>query len=101
MLPVNRSQWVQRSLDAYRPLFEGLAGSLTPPPGEEAEQSDDPEAWLGQLMSALGPMMLGLTAGSMIGHLARRSFGQYDLPVPRPPSDELAIVSANIDAFVD
>ena len=102
ILPVNRSQWVQRSLDAYRPVLEDLAASLAPPPDETEDQAAaDPEAWLGQLMSAMGPMMLGLTTGSMIGHLARRSFGQYDLPVPRPPDDELVIVPANIESFVE
>jgi putative hydrolase len=35
----------------------------------------------------------------MVGHLARRSLGQYDLPVPRPPSDELMIVPANLAEF--
>jgi putative hydrolase len=44
-------------------------------------------------------MMLGMTAGSMVGHLARRSFGQYDLPIPRPASDELMVVPANLDEF--
>ena len=43
--------------------------------------------------------MLGMTAGSMVGHLARRSFGLYDLPIPRTPSDELMIVVANLDEF--
>ena len=28
--------------------------------------------------------MMGMAAGSMVGHLARASFGQYDLPIPRP-----------------
>jgi len=43
--------------------------------------------------------MLGMTAGSMIGHLARRSFGQYDLPIPRPLSDELAFASALLSGY--
>jgi putative hydrolase len=98
--------WVQRSLDAYRELFERLAGSLSSPEG--APPSDDPlssdptdptGAWLGGIMSMLGPMMLGMTAGSMLGHLARRSFGQYDLPVPRPRSDELLLVVTNLAEF--
>ena len=42
------------------------------------------------LLKMIGPMMLGMTAGSMVGHLAQRSFGPYDLPIPRPPADELA-----------
>ena len=106
ILPVTRSQWVQHSLDAYRPLFEHLATSLTPNPAEADAapiENDplggDPGAWLGPLMAMIGPMMLGMTAGSMLGHLSRRSFGQYDLPVPRPTSDELLLVVANLDEF--
>ena len=54
---------------------------------------------LGPLLSMMQPMMVAMTAGSMVGHLARRSLGQYDLPVPRPPSDELMIVVPNLDGF--
>lgn len=104
VVPVTRAMWIQRSADAYRPLFERLAGSLTGP--KAAAVDDDPElagdpmvAMWGNMVDALAPMMLSMTAGSMVGHLARRSLGQYDLPVPRPPSDELMIVSANLAEF--
>jgi len=50
-------------------------------------------------------MVLAMTAGSMVGHLAQRSFGQYDLPIPRPTTgasaDELLLVVPNLDAFAD
>lgn len=104
VVPVTRMQWVQRSLDAYKPLFESLASSLstTPDPSAgPAEQGDPFAAVLSQLMGSMAPMMLGVTAGGMIGHLARRSFGQYDLPVPREPSDELLLVLPNVSAFAD
>ncbi len=106
VLPVTRTQWVQHSLDAYRPLFERLATSLAAPPTppDAADPADpfggaDPANLLGPLMAMIGPMMLGMTAGSMLGHLSRRSFGQYDLPIPRPESDELLLVIANLDEF--
>jgi putative hydrolase len=54
---------------------------------------------MGPLMQMIGPMMLGMTAGSMVGHLAQRSLGQYDLPIPRPLGDELLVVPRNIDEF--
>jgi putative hydrolase len=44
-------------------------------------------------------MMLSMTAGSMVGHLATRALGVYDLPIPRPRSDELQLVLPNLDAF--
>ena len=109
IVPVTRTQWTQRSMDALRDLFEALAGSLSGGirlPTDERFDVGDPDdagdpmaAMLGELMQMLGPMMLGMTAGSMLGHLARRSFGQYDLPIPRPPSDQLMVVVPNLDAF--
>jgi putative hydrolase len=50
-------------------------------------------------MQMLTPMMLGMTAGSMVGHLATRSFGQYDLPIPRQASDTIHVLVGNLDAF--
>jgi putative hydrolase len=102
VMPVTRSQWAQRTLDAYKPLFELLAGSLQQDdttPADDPSGGADPMAWMAPLMQMIGPTMLGMTAGSMVGHLARRSFGQYDLPIPRPPTDELTIVTANLDSF--
>src|SRR5690606_17712249 len=46
--------------------------------------------------------MLSMTAGSMVGHLAKRSFGQYDLPIPRPRTgtgDDLLVVVPNLEEF--
>ena len=101
IVPVTRGQWALRTLDAYRPLFERLAGSLQAPTAapEQELPAGEPMAWMAPLLQMIGPMMLGMTAGSMVGHLAQRAFGQYDLPIPRPPGDELLVVVSNIDAF--
>jgi putative hydrolase len=106
VLPVTRGAWAQRTLDDYRPLLETLASSLGSPevPGDEPDDpfggpDDQLAAMLGPMMQAMQPMMVAMTAGSMVGHMARRSFGQYDLPLPRRASDELLIVVPNLDAF--
>ena len=104
VVPITRAVWLQRAADAYRPLFEGLAASLStssaPAAPDPDEVAGDPMAavW-GNLMGAMAPMVLSMTAGSMLGHLARRSLGQYDLPVPRPRSDELVLVAPNVAEF--
>jgi len=100
---VTRSQWANEALTAYKPLFERLTGALAPEqaptPTDDIGLGADPGAALfGQMMSMLGPMMLSMTAGSMVGHLAKRSLGQYDIPIPRT-GDEIHIVPANIDEF--
>ena len=109
--PVTRSQWAMMTIDAYRPLFERMAGAIkaesATPPGSEidpftmGEEGDPTGQWLAQLMQLLSPMMLGMTAGSMVGHMSTRNFGQYDLPIPRPVSDDLPVLVANLDAFGD
>ena len=106
--PVTRSQWALTTLDAYRPLVEKMATALHPPTpaGHEIDPADDAgldptEAWLTQIMGLLSPMLLGMTTGSLVGHLATRSFGLFDLPIPRPPSDDILVVAANVDAFAE
>jgi len=106
--PVTRAQWALTTLDAYRPLVEKMAVALHPPvPGTDADAiavAEDPaadptEAWLAQIMGLLSPMLLGMTTGSLVGHLATRSFGLFDLPIPRPASDDLLVVAANVEGF--
>ena len=99
VVPVTRTQWVQASLPAFRPRFESLATSLSAAPPEVDPATGDPAARLGNLMGMMTPMLIGMAAGSMVGHLASTSFGQYDLPIPRPPTDELIVIGRNVDAF--
>jgi len=98
--PVTRSVWAQRTLDAYRPLFTELATSLgRRPPGDDSDGEPDPlMAMMSNLSQLMAPSMMGMAIGSMVGRLATRTFGQYDLPIPR--SDRaLLLVPANIDQF--
>ena len=109
VVPVNRTRWVMDSLEAYRPLVERLAQSLGP---DEADLQDEPDdhgdpmaGMFSGMLRMFQPMVLAMTAGSMVGHLAQRSLGQYDLPIPRPTTgpnaDELLLVVPNLDAFAD
>jgi len=110
---VNRSQWVDATLDAYRPLFEQLTGSLGSMMREQLADvqpedleamgatfgSTDPRAFLDGLSRMLGPVMLSMMAGSTVGHLVHRGFGSYPLPITRPANEPVLIVVDNVDAF--
>jgi putative hydrolase len=102
-----RGDWALRTLDAWKPRFERLAGAMaaaTPsePPDAEPQDSANPMAQLfSNLPQMLGPLLLGMQAGSMVGQLATRAMGQYELPMPRPPADELLMIPSTIDAFAE
>ena len=99
----NRSQWADRTIADYRPLFETLTDSMAAGMQLPADlPADDPmAAMLGNLTKMMGPMMMGMTTGSMIGHLARRAMGGYELPVPRPTDQPILISLRNVDTFGD
>lgn len=116
IFPTNRVEWVSRSLAAWRPFLEELAGEISPvglgneqaPPegSDEEHRAAEAEAlqlgkMLGQWAEVVAPAMLGMQIGSIVGHLARIAFGQYELPLPRQPSDDLLIVPSNVIAFAE
>ena len=98
---VTRTHWVTATLDDYRPLFDDLATALSGRPNDSGDDTgDDPlAAMLGQFSGMLAPVMMGMTVGSMVGLLAKRSLGQYDLPLPRRNDPAPMFVLANIDDF--
>ena len=117
---VSRSEWASRTLDQWQPVLLRLASSLSPAgnagpagnvgpaglgegPGAGAgnpEGSANPmDQLLGNLPQVIGPLALGAQAGAMVGHLASRAMGQYDLPMPAPAGDELMAVPEVTDAF--
>lgn len=104
VVPVTRGQWAQQAVRDYRPLFEKLSASLNrpPAPADAADAATDPmAAMFGGIMQMMAPLMLGMTTGSMVGHLAEKALGTYHLPLPRPGSAEVQLVAPNIDAFAE
>ncbi len=98
--PVTRSDFAGRTVDACAPLFEGLGSSLGRPGPKDEDAPPDPAAQLlGGVTEMMGPLLLGLQAGALVGHHARSALGQYDLPLPRPASDELVVVPASVNSF--
>lgn len=97
--PVNKGEWVRRSMHSYKPVLEQLAGAMATPILDDDLGGDPQMAMFEQLFSSMRPMMVNLTTGSMIGHIGSRALGTYDLPIPRPGSNELLVVVPNLDDF--
>lgn len=113
LVPVTRSEWAARTLEAWKPVLLQLASSLNsgaaamsmgtgPSVDEEGSpggQDNPMDQLLGNLPQVIGPLVLGAQAGAMVGHLASRAMGQYDMPMPAPAADELMAVTDAIDGF--
>jgi putative hydrolase len=103
-----RADWIATSMEAYRPLVEGAATRLAAsleramadrPPLED-EQADalaalgmgSPQAMLNQL----GPLLQASQVGQVFGFLAARVLADHDVGIPRPTTEPIRFVLANI-----
>ena len=104
----NHSTWVHHTLESYKPLFTQLAAALSNPsvdasqPGTDLDiETDQIAAMMLSLNKMMAPAMMGMSIGSMIGQLSLRAFGQYDLPIPREPQNQLLLVASNVEQFAN
>jgi putative hydrolase len=106
-----RGEWAHRRLEASKTLLEQIAGALAPAAGAVASEvsNDDDDAqdaaqlqqFMARWASAVAPAMIGMQFGSFFGHLATRTLGYYELPLPRDAGDEIIVVPENLAHFAD
>ena len=98
---VNRVGWSDRTVGDYGELFTTLGESITagPDPDSDDTSADPMTAMLAGITRMIGPAMLSLTTGAMVGRLAQHALGGYVLPVPRPPGNPMLIALPNVDDF--
>jgi putative hydrolase len=94
--------WAVRTLDDYQAMLTALADSLAQSHGGDAEETDFSGGAIpgfGDMQKFLTPVLLGILVGGMLGHLSRKTLGQYDLPIPRGQNESLVFVTSNIEQF--
>lgn len=101
---VGPGAWARRTVDDWAFVLEAMnvAGAPTAPPGAEPggdEEVGGPDV-LARFVAGMGPMFAGLQLGSAVGHLARTTLGQYEIPIWRP-SHGLLVVPANLTRFAE
>jgi coenzyme F420 biosynthesis associated uncharacterized protein len=64
-----------------------------------AQRQAGPGMGMEQLLGAMSPLLVGAQVGSVMGYLAQRVLGQYDIAVPREGSGTLLFVLPNIVRF--
>ena len=98
---VNRAGWSDRTVSDYENLFGALNKSISASlePDLDDTPGDPMAAMLAGISKMIGPTMLALTTGAMVGRLAQHALGGYVLPVPRPAGKPMLIALPNVDEF--
>lgn len=103
---VDRTRWVTSTLDAWRWLLDHLAerftGELSKMGGEVGgphgvEPGSGGENPMAQAMGQIGPLLLGLQAGQLLGGLSTETLTRYYYPIPRDDAGQLFFVLSNIE----
>ena len=100
--PVRRAEWVEANVRGLRGIFEPSAERLARALNDARRAEEAPEEnaqLLAAVMDRMAPLLTGAQVGMVLGHLAQRVFGQYELPVPRADQPALLFVMPNITTF--
>ncbi|MFI2754774.1 zinc-dependent metalloprotease [Cellulomonas sp. P22] len=113
---LNRSEWVELTLPAWRRLTEPIASSLSTALADALagsfpdELPPDMPAAVGPLGGTEGPSLIirqlgsavfGMQVGQAAGTLSREVFGLTDIGVPLVGDPTTALVPTNVDGFAE
>lgn len=100
---LDRVQWAHATLDGLRPVLTVLAERLAASPGGAdlpgGEELGLGGADIGALIAAMAPVLLGVQAGFMIGHLAPLTLSRYEMPMPLDVEPGVVFVGPNVLVF--
>jgi coenzyme F420 biosynthesis associated uncharacterized protein len=100
---VHRAEWVEANVRGLRGLFEPSAErmdrALAQARGEAMGDAPEGTQMLEAVLGRMTPLLAGTQVGAVLGFLAQRVLGQYELPLPRSEQPGLLFVVPNIAAF--
>ena len=100
---MSRSEFAAWTLERWTPRVSTLISAQTSTPlSSESLDGAVPkelEAFMGQMLQAMGPVLVGLQVGSACGHLAKEAFGPHDVPLPSGESNAILLVGPNVQQF--
>lgn len=88
--------WVRSTLESWRWLLERLAERFTAQISRLGGETGEGSPMAGAL-EQIGPLLMGIQAGTLVGHVAKETLERYDLPIPRD-DEHLFFVVDNADA---
>ncbi len=114
---VNRTGWIETTVVEFEPFIAVLSDVLGKVAGAEIQSLPEeafeiPEGLelppgvsldairaFQQFAPALPQILNTMMTAGLVGQLATRSFGIFDLPLPRPDSKRISIIAPNVERF--
>lgn len=97
---LTRREWIDRTLVSWRWLFERLAARFIDDFGGRVGTGEAVDQ-MQLVMKQIGPLLMGLQAGALVGHLAREVLSGYDPSIPRDGDHGISIVLPNVHTVGD
>ena len=85
VLPTDRRTWAEKNLETYSSLVEPFGSSIG---------GDSPAA---PLLAQMGPAIVGLQAGSLVGSLAAWVVASFDAGLPQQNMGPMSVIVTNIE----
>ena len=89
---VDRRGWAERNLRSFSYLVEPLAARLDAAPGAGT---------LDSILKPLGPALLGMQMGAMVGMMSEQVLGLFDTGLPTAEAAGIIVPLSNLEAFAD
>ena len=84
----DRRTWAARNVEGLAPLAVPVAAKLSEGGGG-----------LGPGLEPLGPALVGMQVGSLVGLMSQRVMGQFEVGLPTEPRRSISLVAPNVEAF--
>ena len=97
--PTDRATWAAENQQSFRILIEPLSDKLSGMTDAGAIPGVGDMGSMGAMLAPLGPALLGIQAGTMVGFMSHRALGQFDTGIPAMDHDRPYVIVPNLDDF--
>lgn len=101
--PTDRATWAAENQQAFRilvePLAEKMSGLTDPSSLGMGDLGMGDFGSMSSMLAPLGPALIGVQAGTMVGFMSHRVLGQFDTGIPAMDHERLYVVVPNLDDF--
>lgn len=97
--PTDRATWAAENQQSFRILVEPLADKFEGLTDVGSMPGIGDMGGMGAMMAPLGPALLGIQGGTMVGFMAHRALGQFDTGIPAMDHDRPYVIVPNLDDF--